>query len=87
MFATFGRVRGSHWAEQAACAGANTNDWFPERGEWGGKVLKVCAGCPVRIDCLDDALAEEAGRAGGRHGIRGGLTPNQRSQLAKDRAA
>ena len=60
-------------------AGPGTGD--PERAEF------LCRGCPVRQECLDAALREEAGESGEglgwryRHGIRGGLTPFQRAAL------
>ena len=42
----------------------------------------VCAGCPVRRACLDDALDVEEG-LGSRYGVRGGLLPRERSKLAR----
>ena len=44
----------------------------------------LCAGCPVRRACLDDALAEE-GDLGERARwlVRGGLTPKERAKQAE----
>jgi hypothetical protein len=51
----------------------------------------ICASCPVRIECFRDAMAEEeepaffidAPRPSVRHGIRGGVTPQQRESIYK----
>lgn len=40
--------------------------------------LRVCAECPVRQDCLEDALHHRD-----KHTIRGGLTADQRIELMK----
>jgi WhiB family redox-sensing transcriptional regulator len=42
---------------------------------------QVCRSCPVRVECLADALAEEA-EAAWRYGVRGGLTAGERAALA-----
>lgn len=43
---------------------------------------KLCAGCPVRQACLDDALAEEEGLGPrSRYLVRGGYTPRGRARL------
>jgi WhiB family transcriptional regulator, redox-sensing transcriptional regulator len=78
------------WQDEAACAGfwAETyyDAWFgPNEDEddyWGGKIpaeyadraRAICAGCPVRAECL--AYAEENGEV---DGIWGGFTPYQRT--------
>jgi hypothetical protein len=45
--------------------------------------LALCEACPVRDDCLDAAIEEERGVAG--FGIRGGLTADERRELAGKR--
>lgn len=46
------------------------------------EAIKICKGCPVRAECLDEALSTEAGwSVSSRHDIWGGLTPKQRTQL------
>ena len=49
----------------------------------------ICAGCPVRQECLDAAMKEEIYLCNDhpmqmqhRHGVRGGLTPSERAALA-----
>jgi hypothetical protein len=47
------------------------------------KAKKNCFSCPVRQECLDDALHQESYlSAPERHGIRGGLTASERVKLA-----
>lgn len=42
----------------------------------------LCAGCPVRRACLDDAMEMEHGLGGrSRYLVRGGLTPHARARL------
>ena len=44
------------WWERAACSGHPTSDWYPgpEPGEAAAaaRALRICQGCPVRLDCL-----------------------------------
>lgn len=74
------------WRELAACRGSDLRIWFPEairpkelRARLTAEATELCAVCPVAADCLDDALAED--RADDQHGIRAGLTPEQRDRL------
>jgi len=47
------------------------------------EVRDLCAACPVRSECLESALAEEAGEDDvNRHLIRGGKTPLDRYRMA-----
>ena len=44
------------------------------------RAAALCAGCPVKADCLADALAEEGDlSAKSRYLVRGGLTPRGRA--------
>lgn len=73
------------WWDHAACKPVNlglpqpvvTAMFFPERGEDVRPAKRICADCPVREQCLAEALAEE-GRV---VGIRGGMTEKQLSKL------
>jgi WhiB family redox-sensing transcriptional regulator len=69
------------WAARAKCAGIENPDiFFPPNGNKGGKALKICAGCPVRAECLEYAL-----NAGEKFGIWGGLGPRERRNLKRSR--
>ena len=50
-------------------------DWFPDKGG-GAKARKVCAVCPVRRECLLEAIYE-----GEEHGIWGGAGEHTRRLL------
>ena len=68
------------WWERAACSGHPTSDWYPgtEPGEAAAaaRALRICHGCPVRLDCLRYALdAPEL------HGIWGGVEERRRHKL------
>ena len=80
MTADFPRTSGSpspsSWRDKAACRGADSDVFFPERGESADPARQVCARCPVRQPCLVYALDEKIA-----HGIWGGLTERERRVL------
>lgn len=63
------------WWARAACSGKDSNRWFA-MGPPPTTVLDTCRGCPVRAECLHEALTNET-----PNGIWGGLTPMQRRQI------
>lgn len=68
-----------HWRDRAACLGTATNVFFPDHGQSFGRARGICATCPVREHCLDDALRVEGGsKADHRAGMFGGLNPDER---------
>jgi WhiB family transcriptional regulator, redox-sensing transcriptional regulator len=80
------------WQELAACAGMDVNLFFPQeniggphegRGVRGerermNKARAVCALCPVRRDCLMDAIEHDD------WGIWGGMDTIERRKYARD---
>ncbi|MGP3979398.1 WhiB family transcriptional regulator [Streptomyces sp. 8N114] len=62
----------------AACKDTSTDLFFSDGREEIVVAKEICNSCPVRIRCLDRALAN-----GERFGIFGGLTPDERSELAR----
>ncbi len=79
----------SNWRSAGACLTADPDLFFPispaglaEEQVAGAKA--ICAGCEVRRECLEFALAHEPA-----HGIWGGTTPEdrQRDRRRKRRAA
>ncbi len=66
------------WKARAACRGMDPEWFFPERGDHDTlrSVIAVCTECPVRIDCLDYALA-----ANEKAGVWGGTTGRQRRRM------
>ncbi len=55
------------WDEHAACKGMDSRLFFGERGSNVTEAKRVCAGCPVREECFDYAVAarEQFGCWGG----------------------
>ncbi|MFF7550893.1 WhiB family transcriptional regulator [Streptomyces canus] len=75
-----GRGNALAWADQAACAGRDLNEFFTTDKRRVAQVKNVCASCTVRELCLAEALrAEDTSR----FGVFGGLTPAEREQAAR----
>lgn len=65
------------WREQASCARVDPDLWFPNATEYNPVPYLICGACPVRQECLQDAI--DTGDV--YFGIRGGLSPNRRKAL------
>lgn len=78
-------ARSRDWRAQAECRSADPEAFFPaaEAGPaYTAAVVAakaVCARCPVRCECLDEALARIP------EGIAGGMTPEERRALRVSR--
>ena len=82
------RWQRSSWRTLAACNGSQAELFYPpapparegrdERLARERAAKRVCAGCPVRTQCLDYAIA-----ASERHGVWGGLTELERRRLTR----
>ncbi len=70
------------WLGQAACKGAPQHIFYPTRGDTGAykQARTVCARCPVRAECLDDALER-----GELHGMWGGKSERERKKMRRAR--
>jgi WhiB family redox-sensing transcriptional regulator len=75
------------WADQALCAQADGDAWFPERGRTATLARRICAACPVRAQCLDYALSGADTWGGISNGIWGGTTPRERAELRRQQKA
>jgi WhiB family redox-sensing transcriptional regulator len=69
----------SYWQDRGACANQGTQAWFVryEGSRSADATKRICAGCPVRRDCLASALL-----FGEEYGIWGGLDSQQRKRLS-----
>lgn len=67
---------GAQWRQAAICAQTDPEAFFPEVGKSPKVAQHVCMACPVRTDCLTEALENNE-----RHGIWGGTTETQRRSL------
>lgn len=70
------------WRHRAACLDQPIEWFFPIRGGTGTRGKKVCADCPVRLDCLDFAMSFPDGE---NPGIYGGTTEAERRQMREYR--
>lgn len=70
----------SDWSEQAACRAHDSALFFPvsEEGEQVRAAKAVCAGCPVREECLAYAIETRQ-----PYGIWGGQTPKERRRIRR----
>lgn len=71
------------WRDSAACRGEDPDLWFPigrsdEFAPEIEKAKKICAVCPVRSDCLQDALDVPH-----KYGIWGGTDEWERATLRR----
>ena len=69
-----------YWTAAALCAQVDPEMFYPEKGTPAAPARMICAACPVRAQCLDDALAR-----GEPWGIWGGMTERERRALRKTR--
>ena len=79
---------GPDWRTQAACLDHNPEMFFPDPADRDGEdeAIAICETCPVKADCLTDAMESETYRlTSGRHGIWGGKTPRQRYAMYRRR--
>lgn len=76
------------------CSDTATDAWFPTephedypaaRARYERQARELCGGCPVRAECLELALRDEAQRGVKRHGIWGGTAPWERQRLHRAR--
>ena len=66
------------WQERALCAETDPEAFFPEKGGSTREAKRICAGCEVRAECLEYALAQDE-----RFGIWGGLSERERRRLRR----
>jgi WhiB family transcriptional regulator, redox-sensing transcriptional regulator len=73
----------------AGCAGSRVDpdEWFPVARDvamardQAAHAIAVCAGCPVRADCLELSLRHASGV--GAHGVWGGLVEEERRAVRR----
>ncbi|KID30940.1 WhiB family transcriptional regulator [Prauserella rugosa] len=82
---TFDRTQDLGWVDDAACRDEDPELFFPVSAMGPGaqqaeQAKAVCARCPVREQCLSYAL-----ESGLDFGVFGGLTQEERRELARKR--
>jgi WhiB family redox-sensing transcriptional regulator len=73
-------VANEPWRTRAACSGTDPELFFAGDPASVESARALCAGCPVRNPCLQDALA-----LGEMHGVWGGMPEGQRRRLIRSR--
>jgi WhiB family redox-sensing transcriptional regulator len=68
------------WRDQALCAQTDPEAFYPEKGQSARRAKLVCRACPVRHDCLEDALSRHE-----QWGVWGGLDVQQRRAITGGR--
>lgn len=76
-------MAGSDWMRRAACTRMEPDIFYPVGdGAYAREMTEIakqaCLSCPVRAECLRRAL-----ETGERYGIWGGMTPEERRDLAR----
>ncbi|MFB7836221.1 WhiB family transcriptional regulator [Streptomyces sp. NPDC056056] len=71
--------REDHWGENAACRSADPEELFVQ-GPGQNRAKAVCTGCPVRTECLSEALDNRI-----EFGVWGGMTERERRALLRRR--
>ena len=77
------RGASTEWMRRGACVGSEPMAFFLP-SSFGAKATaatkRICAGCPVREQCLDFAITENM-----QEGIWGGLTVRERGRIRRMR--
>ena len=68
-----------HWSDLAACKGVGPDELFV-RGAAQNRAKQICTGCPVRTECLAEALDNQI-----EWGVWGGMTERERRALLRRR--
>jgi WhiB family redox-sensing transcriptional regulator len=68
----------TEWMTWALCSEVDPEAFFPEKGGSPKRAKQVCAGCPVREECLSYALDN-----GIDWGVWGGTTREERRQIGR----
>ena len=69
-----------NWRELGACRGLEPSVFFPEEEDEAIDAKEVCAGCGVRVACLEHALTIRE-----KQGVWGGATERERRRIIRQR--
>lgn len=68
------------WRQRGACQGLDPAIFYPEMEDEADEAKAVCAGCSVRIHCLEYALSCRE-----KEGVWGGCTDKERRRIIRQR--
>jgi len=82
---TFPKWEDLSWQDNASCRGMDTNLFYYDHLQRGqqrlakaNKAKAICQGCPVKLQCLTDAVKRDD-----RHSIQGGTSPEDRGSTGE----
>lgn len=64
-----------NWRQSALCQNLDSNLFFPEAGRAATAAKRICDGCPVKKECLDEVMRYPSA------GIWGGTSERERRVL------
>lgn len=64
------------WMDHGACVGEDQDLWFPPEKSNAKTAKRICAACPVRLECLEYAVEGNE-----RYGVWGGLSYKERQAI------
>jgi len=70
------------WTLRAACRGQDVELFYSNEPSNVQRALKMCSNCPVRRDCIDDAVSR-----GEWFGVWGGLKEGRRRRIVRQLGA
>lgn len=68
------------WRELGACRGLEPSIFYPDDDDEALDAKEVCAGCSVRVACLEHALVVRE-----KQGVWGGATERERRRMIRQR--
>lgn len=68
------------WQDLGACKGASADTFYPDNDDDAIQAKQICAGCDVRIECLEHALSSRE-----KLGVWGGATERERRRIIRMR--
>lgn len=68
-----------NWTEAALCREVGVEPFFPEKGDHANEAKRVCTSCPVRVECLREAVESDV------EGIWGGFNDRDRHIIKRQR--
>jgi WhiB family redox-sensing transcriptional regulator len=69
-----------NWRELGACKGLDASIFYPDDDDEADDAKHICAGCGVRVACLEHALATRE-----KVGVWGGATERERRRIVRQR--
>lgn len=68
------------WKLHGVCRTVDPELWFPESSAGGFRAKRMCRSCPVQMECLEYAMANNE-----VFGIWGGMTTSERKKMRRMR--